>query len=96
MSIHSMPHDATVKHKGLPKSCLLKVTFLPWRYQVGTRFLRSRGANFASVWMWRFNVVIRRPWLAGPARQLHPELFEARPIVASVLGETVSVPKELL
>ncbi|ASN72943.1 hypothetical protein 8S6_12 [uncultured Caudovirales phage] len=79
MNIHSMPHDATVKHKALPKSCLLKVTFLPWRYQACRSFMRSRGANHLSIWAWRFHVVIRRPWMAGPARQLHPELFEVKP-----------------
>ena len=79
MDIHSMPHNAEVKHKDLPKACLLTVTFLPFRYPVGRNFMRSRGANFLALWVWRFEIVIRRPWMAGPARQLHPELFEAKP-----------------
>lgn len=79
MDIHSMPHNAKVKHKNLPKSCLLKVTFLPLRYPLGNNFMRIRGANFLAIFVWRFEIVIRRPWMAGPARQLHPNLFEAKP-----------------
>lgn len=79
MDIHSMPHNSVVKHKDLPRSCLLKIAFLPLRYPVGKNFMRSRGANFLALWVWRFEIVIRRPWMAGPARQLHPKLFEAKP-----------------
>jgi hypothetical protein len=79
MSIHSLPHNAKVIHSKLPKASMLNISFLPWRYQVHRNYMHTRGANFAAIWLWRFQIVIRRPWMAGPARQLHPELFEVKP-----------------
>jgi hypothetical protein len=79
MSIENLPHSAKVRHKNLPKASLINIRFLPLKYPVGRQFMRVRGANFSTVWIWRFEISIRRSWLAGPARQLHPELFEAKP-----------------
>ena len=78
MNIGKMPHDAKIHHKGLPRASLLSVKFLPLRYPVGRQIMRMRGANFFTVWIWRFEISIRRSWMAGPARQLHPELFEVK------------------
>ena len=38
-------------------------------------FMKTRGANFAAVWIWRFHIAWPMPWLERPARQLHPEIF---------------------
>ena len=41
-----------------------------------SRPIRTRGANFASVWVGRFQIIWRMPWLERPARALHPEVFQ--------------------
>lgn len=74
-TIDHLPSRAFVSHPDLPKASWLKVSWLPFHYSCALRVLSIRGANFYDVWIWRLNIVIRRPWLAGPARQLHPELF---------------------
>ncbi|WP_312139956.1 hypothetical protein [Stutzerimonas nitrititolerans] len=75
MSIHSLKHDAHVRHPSLPKASWISVDFRCFSLR-RPRFMKMRMANAASVWVFGISVVIRRPWLAGPARQLHPELFE--------------------
>lgn len=71
-SIHDLPFDAHVKHAGLPKASFLRVS---WCKGLRSRFLKTRGANYFCFWFGPLEVTWRRPWLAGPARQLHPELF---------------------
>ena len=67
--------------KKLPKSSLLNVQ-IGWYwfrndYWRTTRwFMKTRGANFASVWLGPVCITWRMPWLEGPARQLHPEAFK--------------------
>lgn len=72
--IHRMKHDALVYHPNLPKASWLIIDCRGFSLR-RPRFMKMRMANAASVWVLGINVVIRRPWLAGPARQLHPELF---------------------
>ena len=74
-SIWEMHHSRYVRHPGLPKAKWIKVELLPF----SGRYSKMRGANFLSIYWWRINIVIRRPWLAGPARQLHPELWKSQP-----------------
>ena len=75
MNIHSLKHDAHVSHPGLPKANWISIDFRGFSLR-RPRLMRMRLANAASFWVFGINVVIRRPWLAGPARQLHPELFK--------------------
>ena len=74
INIHDLPHDACVRHPKLPKSALLSVSlrgFDPRRRKVA----KMRFANAVRIEVFGIEIVIRRPWLAGPVRQLHPELF---------------------
>lgn len=75
MNIHNLKHDAHVRHPGLPKSNWLSMNFRGFSVR-RTRFMKMRMANAVALWVFGIEVVIRRPWLAGPARQLHPELFK--------------------
>lgn len=74
-SIHSMKHDDHVYHRRLPKASWVYVGLSGFSLR-GRRFMRFRMANALSIWVFGIEIVIRRPWLAGPARQLHPELFK--------------------
>jgi len=73
--IHKLKHDDHVYHRGLPKASWINVDLRglslsrPW-------FAKMRFANAVSYFLFGASVVVRRPWLAGPARQLHPELFK--------------------
>lgn len=78
MSIHDMKHDAFVRHPLLPKASWLFVSFRGFSMR-NRRLAKFRMANTLMLRFFGIEVVIRRPWLAGSARQLHPELFEAKP-----------------
>jgi len=75
MDIYSLHHRAHVRHPMLPKASLIKVTF--FRFPCGFKWSTMRMANALRIQAWRFEIVVRRPWLAGPARQLHPELWQS-------------------
>ena len=69
-----------VKHKDLPKAPLLKISFgRHWfrvsKIQRGRLFKKMRHANCVSIFVGPVHIIARRPYLAGPARQLHPHLF---------------------
>lgn len=74
MNIYDLKHDAHVSHPGLPRASWLNVDFRCFSLK-RPRFMKMRVANALSIYLFGVNIVIRRPWLAGPARQLHPELF---------------------
>lgn len=81
----------TVDHPDLPLCVRLKVEwhwfwFRNLWYAVtgshrarwaGIWHMKTRGANYTQVWVGPVTVIRRAPWLAGPARQLHPELFSS-------------------
>lgn len=83
-------HEPYIEHPGLPLCCRLKVEWhwywFGWVWSAAfTRprglvrsdwFMRTRGANFTQVWLGPISVIRRAPWLEGPARTLHPELFK--------------------
>ncbi len=74
MNIHDLPFDAHVHHRHLPRSSWLRVNFRG--LDLTRRALsKMRFANAARFELFGIEVIVRRPWLAGPARQLHPELF---------------------
>lgn len=75
MSIHNMKHDAHVRHPGLPKASWINISFRSFSLR-RPRFMKFRVANAVTLWVFGVEVVVRRPWLAGPARQLRPELFK--------------------
>lgn len=61
-----------IRHPNLPKSSLISVK----SYKHGWWFHTVRIANAREFWLLcRFHILVRRPWLSGPAKQLHPELF---------------------
>ena len=67
--------------RGLTKAQREALPKAGWRFnylEPGPRsplFMRTRGANFAAIWLWRFHFAWPMPWLDRPARQLHPEVF---------------------
>jgi hypothetical protein len=67
--------------KGLTKAQREALPKAGWRFsylEPGPRsplFMKTRGANFAAIWLWRFQFAWPMPWLERPARQLHPEVF---------------------
>lgn len=75
MSIFKMRHDEHVYHPGLPKANWISVDLRGFRMS-RPYFLKMRLANAIDFWFFGVNVVLRRPWLAGPARQLYPQLFK--------------------
>lgn len=61
-----------IRHPNLPKSCLISVRGC----KSGWWFYTVRLANARTFWLLSmFHITVRRPWLSGPAKQLHPELF---------------------
>lgn len=64
----------------LPKAKLIKFWWVNrWPYDYRTRspfFLRWRNANAWGFMLGPLGVSVRAPWLEGPARQLHPRLFD--------------------
>ena len=74
MNIHAMKHDAHVYHPLLPKASWVSINFRGFSLR-RPRFMKMRMANAVTLWVFGIEVVIRRPWLAGPARQLHSELW---------------------
>lgn len=61
-----------VKHPSLPKSNLVTIKFFSHKWIYYT----TRMANARQFFVLRnISIVVRRPWLKGPAKQLHPELF---------------------
>lgn len=74
MNIYDMPHDAYVSHPGLPKAAFLSINLRGFDLR-RKRLTKMRAANAARIEFFGIDIVVRRPWLAGPARQLHPELF---------------------
>lgn len=72
----------------LPKAGLLFLQWHGWWLKEWVRgysqesrlrmrfFMKTRGANFAAVWVGPIYVAWRMPWLKGPAQQLHPEAFK--------------------
>lgn len=75
MSIYDLKHDAHVRHPGLPKASWVSINARGLSLR-RPRFMKFRVANAVTLWVFGIEFVIRRPWLAGPARQLHPELFK--------------------
>lgn len=72
--------DATVLAK-LPKSSWSLHWRGGWLFRYSTRrisgaFLTCRGANFKLYYVGPWEITRPMPWLAGPARQLHPEAFQ--------------------
>ncbi|HGM6877938.1 TPA: hypothetical protein ACKQDI_003662 [Serratia marcescens] len=62
-----------VKHPLLPKSNL--ITIRPFIHHKWW-FCTFRYANARDFFVFKFvKFTVRRPWLKGPAKQLHPELF---------------------
>lgn len=63
---------------GLPRARLISFR---WQHRwIGRFFLRTRGANFAAVWLGPLQIAWRMPWLPDVAARLHPHLFkEPRP-----------------
>ncbi|WP_146074526.1 hypothetical protein [Pectobacterium brasiliense] len=62
------------KHPDLPRARLIRIHLCfvkKWFWRGHT----VRIANAREFFWLGINVVIRRPWLADPARVLHPELF---------------------
>lgn len=82
--------DQYVDHPGLPLCSRLlvewhwfwfrwvwgAVTTRPRGLARGDLFMKSRGANYLTVWVGPLCITMRRPWLRGPAMSLHPELFK--------------------
>lgn len=63
-----------VFNRKLPKASLIRVRRIA--YDRSSRFfLKIRGANFLQLYVGKFDICIRMPWLSGPAHSLHPELF---------------------
>ncbi|WP_411750013.1 hypothetical protein [Serratia marcescens] len=61
-----------VKHPLLPKSNLITIKIFSHKWIYYT----TRMANARQFFVLRnISIVVRRPWLKGPAKQLHPELF---------------------
>lgn len=60
----------------LPKASLFTIHWRWWWFKGGYGFFRKmRIANALCIWVGPIDMVIRRPCLIGPARQLHPEAF---------------------
>lgn len=60
----------------LPKAKLFTIHWRWWWFKGGYGFLsQMRIANALCISVGPIDMVIRRPYLIGPARQLHPEAF---------------------
>jgi hypothetical protein len=58
------------QRKRLPKAKLLQIRFRGW-----SRFMTTRGANWAAVWIGPVQIGWRMPWIPHAARALHPEMM---------------------
>lgn len=63
-----------VFNRKLPKASLIRVRKIA-HARSSRFFLKMRGANFLQLYVGPFDICIRMPWLVGPAKSLHPELF---------------------
>lgn len=66
--------------RGLTKAQLeaLPKAGFSFRYRSGGSplYIKTRGANFAAVWFWRFEASWPMPWIPSVARTLYPHHFE--------------------
>lgn len=57
----------------LPKARLIGFRWC-WPFN-GRLILRTRGANFAAIWLGPLQVSWRMPWIERSAKQLYPHLW---------------------
>ena len=62
--------------KYLPKERLVSASFNPkWLGRGYSLFTSMRIANAICLWSGPFEILLRRPWLLGPAIQMHRDAF---------------------